>query len=402
MKRLGGNEKKYLDEVLEHEFRTTKNSFMTARFEQAFAERFGTPFAIAHVSGTAALHTAVAAAGVTAGDEVIAPPLTMASTSLAAVYQQAVPVFADVDPHTLTLDAASVEARITPRTKAIVAVSLYGLPPDMDALMAVANKHGLLVIEDNAQCFLGSCRGRLAGTMGHLSCFSFQASKHMSAGEGGMVVTSDEALGDAVRQLSILGYDIVNAKQGRITKDFLQHPSFARHTILGFKYRMPDLCAAVCLAQLERLDELVERRRKNAACLLKALEGCSWLTPQAVPEGFRHAYYCLALRLRLDQVDFTWADFRRVFLEKGGDPFYAAWRMTFDEPLWDTGDPLLAHVLAHPLWAGDFRAAWAARCPHAKAAQAEIMQIKTNYFEDAETLAQAEILAETVRFFNGR
>ncbi len=402
MKRLGGNEKKYLEEVLEHEFRTTKNSFMTARFEQAFAKRFGPRFAIAHVSGTAALHTTVAAAGVKAGDEVIAPPLTMASTSLAAVYQLAVPVFADVDPDTLTLDAASVEARITERTKAIVAVSLYGLPADMDAINAVAAKHELMVIEDNAQCFLGSCRGKLAGTMGHLACFSFQASKHMTAGEGGMVLTDDETLGDAVRQLSILGYDIVNAKQGRITKDFLQHPSFARHTILGFKYRMSDLCAAVALAQLERLDELVERRRRNAGFFLKALEGCSWLTPQAVPDGFLHTYYCLAARLRLDQVDFGWSDFRKVFLEKGGDPFYAAWRMTYNEPLWDTDDPLLAHVLAHPMWAGDFRAAWAARCPSAEAAQPQIMQFKTNYFEDAEAQAQAEILAETVRFFNGR
>jgi perosamine synthetase len=402
MKRLGGNEKQYLEEVLEHEFRTTKNSFMTARFEQAFAARFDRPFGIAHVSGTAALHTAVAAAGVTAGDEVIAPPLTMASTSLAAVYQQAVPIFADVDPHTLTLDPASVEARITERTKAIVAVSLYGLPPDMDALMAVADRHGLMVIEDNAQCFLGSCRGRLAGTLGHLACFSFQASKHMTAGEGGMVVTGDERLADAVRQLSILGYDIVNAKQGRITKDFLQSPAFARHAILGFKYRMPDLCAAVLLGQLERLEELVERRRRNAGFMLQALEGCSWLSPQTVPDGFGHAYYCLTARLRLDQVDFTWADFRREFLARGGDPFYAAWRMTFDEPLWDSGDPLLAHVLAHPLWAGDFRAAWAARCPNAKAAQAEIIQFKTNYFEDAEAQAQAEVLAETVRFFNER
>lgn len=402
MRRLAGNEKKYLDEVLEHEFRTTKNSFMTARFEQAFAARFGTGFAIAHVSGTAALHTAVAAAGVCAGDEVIVPPLTMASTSLAAVYQQAVPVFADVNPETLTLDAASVEERITPRTKAIVPVSLYGLPPDMDALLGVAEKHRLLVIEDNAQCFLGSCRGRLAGSMGHLACFSFQASKHMSAGEGGMVVTSDEALGDAVRQLSILGYDIVSAKQGLITKDFLQNPAFARHAILGFKYRMPDLCAAVALAQLERLDELVERRRRNAGYFLKALEGCAWLTPQPEPDGFRHAYYCLAARLRTDLVDFGWADFRRVFLEKGGDPFYAAWRLTYHEPLWDTGDPLLAHVLAHPLWAGDHRAAWAERCPNAEAAQPQIVQFKTNYFEDAEVEAQADILAETVRAFNGR
>ncbi len=402
MKRLGGNEKKYLDEVLEHEFRTTKNSFMTGRFEQAFARRFGAPYAIAHVSGTAALHTAMAAAGVGQGDEVIAPPLTMASTSMTAVYQQAVPVFADVDPDTLTLDPASVEARITGRTKAIVAVALYGLPPDMDALMAVARKHGIMVIEDNAQCFLGQCRGRLAGTMGHMACFSFQASKHMTAGEGGLVLTADERLGDAVRQLSILGYDIVSAKQGLITKEFLQNPAFARHAILGFKYRMPDLCAAVCLAQLERLEELVERRRRNAGLLLKALEGCSWLTPQRTPEGFVHAYYALAARLRTELVDFTWADFRREFLAKGGDPFYAAWRMTFDEPLWDTGDPLLSHVLAHPLWAGDFRAAWAARCPNAKAAQGQIVQFKTNFFEDAEAEAQAEALAETVRLFNGR
>src|SRR5204862_479167 len=145
-------------------------------------------------NGTASMHAALAAAGIGPGDEVIVPPLTMASTAMCVLHAGAIPVFADVHPDTWTLDTRSVAERVTPRTKGIIPVGLYGLPADMDPLMHIAQKHKLFVVEDDAECFLGEYHGRVAGSMGHASSFSFQSSKHMTCGEGGMITTNDEDL----------------------------------------------------------------------------------------------------------------------------------------------------------------------------------------------------------------
>jgi perosamine synthetase len=146
---------------------------------------------------------------------VIVPPLTMSSTSFAVLQAQARPVFADVDPETFLLDPKSVREKITSRTKAIMPVSLYGLSPDMDSLMAIAREHNLVVIEDDAQCFLGTYKNRLVGTLGHMASFSFQNSKHMTCGEGGMVITSNPKYAEELRRFSSLGYCLVSAGPGK-------------------------------------------------------------------------------------------------------------------------------------------------------------------------------------------
>lgn len=401
MNRIGEAEFRYLDEVMRGEFRASAMSNMTGRFEEAFAERFGARFAISHVNGTATMHSALAAAGVGPGDEVIVPPLTMASTSLVVLHQNATPVFADIDPTTLTIDPASIEARITSRTKAIIPVSLYGLAPDFDPIMALAEQHGLTVIEDDAECYLGQYKGRTVGTIGHMASFSLQASKHITAGEGGVVLTDDEGLADRVRGFSVLGYDVVRAKQGKITKDVLQSPDYARHTGFGFKYKMPDLCAAVALGQLERLDALVAARQEAARAWDAALAGCGWLAPQAVPADRVHAYYTYAVRLSLGQVDFGWHDFRRKLMELGGDGIYAAWRLTYNEPLWGCCDHRVRAVVAEDKFELDFPGYWRTRCPEAERAQPEIMQFKTNLLDPARRQRQAEILAATIAHFEG-
>ena len=146
----------------------------------------------------------------------IVPPLTMASTSLAVLHQRAVPVFADIDPDTFLIDPESIRDRITPRTRAIITVALYGLSPDMDPIMELAQEHGIAVIEDDAQCFLGRYKGRIAGSIGDLASFSFQNSKHITCGEGGMVTTNNHEYADRVARFASLGYGLVSRRGGEV------------------------------------------------------------------------------------------------------------------------------------------------------------------------------------------
>ncbi|MCB0344574.1 MAG: DegT/DnrJ/EryC1/StrS family aminotransferase [Bdellovibrionales bacterium] len=401
MKRFSDAEYKYVKEVLDGEFRASNMSKMIARFESAFAEKFGTAYAISHNSGTSTLHSAVAAVGASDGGEVIVPPLTMASTTLSVLYESAIPVFVDVDPNTFNLDPSKVEQAISPRTKAIMPVSVYGLSPDFDPIMQIAAKHNLKVIEDDAETYLGKYKGRLVGSIGHLSSFSLQGSKHITSGEGGVVLTNDEALADKVRQFAIVGYDIVRAKSGELTRSKVQSPDFIRHTSLGFKYKMSDICAAVALGQLERLDELVKMRQLCGKTFKAAVEGCDWIKPQLAGPDFEHSYYTFAARLDLSQVDFSWHDFRSKFIELGGDGFYAAWRLTYHEPMWKSQDFRIRNVVQHPRYSANFVETCRSSCPNAELIQPQIMQFKTNYYESSEVEQQAEVLQRTIKFFEG-
>ena len=391
MLRIGEKEKAYVMEVLEEQFRTSRSGRMTALLERRFAETFNSGYAISFVNGTATMHAALAAMGVGPGDEVIVPPLTMSSTSLAVLHAGATPVFADIDPHTWTVDPEAVRRCVTARTRAIIPVALYGLPPDMPAIMAIASEQGLGVIEDDAQCFLGSIDGRVAGSMAHASSFSFQSSKHMTSGEGGMVTTSDAGLAERIRRFANLGYGAVAAQAGgsKIPREAIQSPAYDRHLSIGWNYRMPDLCAAVALAQLERLEELVEQRRAAADILRQAAAECRWLVPQHVPNGYRHAYWCFTVRLDHGG-RFTWHDFRTRFLEFGGDPFYAAWKLTYLEPAFHrkTLTPQQTCTYCEGL------------CPVAESLQPALIQFKTNYFDLDRARAQGEALRRTTAYFD--
>ncbi len=385
--RISSRAYQYVCEVLRSEFFGSRSAGMMGRLERAFAERFGVGYAISFVNGTATLHAALAAAGVGPGDEVIVPPLTMASTAFAALHAGAVPVFADIDPRTWTLDPASVAERITERTKAIIPVAIYGLSPDMDPIMDLAREHDLFVLEDDAQCFLGTYKGRLVGTLGHAASFSFQSSKHMTSGEGGMVITDDPELADKVRRFGSLGYAAVGAGQGKISKDDIQDPSYARHVEVGWNYRISELAAAVALEQTERLDELVAWRVEMARLYQQAVDGVDWLVPQYVPDGYGHAYWTYVLKLNRD--DITWHDFRRVYLDLGGEPFYGAWRLNYLEPAFQ-GRKFAAYQ-----WQ-EFEPGL---CPVAEEVQPRLIQLPTNYFDRATMERQAEILARTIAHF---
>lgn len=402
MMRISEKERAYVSEVLDSQFRTSAGGMMTKRLEEKFAELFRVKYAISHNNGTATMHSALAAIGVGPGDEVIVPPLTMASTAFAVLHANAVPVFADIDPNTFTIDPVDIRRRITPRTRAIIPVALYGLAPDMDTIMETANRHNLTVIEDDAESFLGYYKGRVVGSIGHMASFSFQSSKHMTSGEGGMLITDSEELANKVRCFSNLGYAAVSGGpgKGKITKDTIQDPKYERHISIGWNYRLSELCAAVALAQVERLEELVEQRIKVAQLYSEAIQGCDWLVPQAVPDGYRHSYWTYVLKLE-NEGEFSWYDFRKKYMELGGDGIYAAWQLTYLEPVFRRQRFYAKGCPTHcPLYDGH-REYKPGLCPIAESIQPKLLQFKTNYMDMSIAECKADALAKTIAHFRG-
>lgn len=246
---LNGNERTYLNECLDTGWISSEGPFVT-RFETAFAERMGRAYGVAVCNGSVALDAAVAALGIGAGDEVILPTFTIISCAAAIVRAGAVPMVVDSDPLTWNMDVGQIEAKITARTKAIMVVHIYGLPVDLEPVLALASKYGLAVIEDAAEAHGQTYRGRPCGSFGAVSTFSFYPNKHVTTGEGGMILTDDEGLAERCRALRNLCFQ----PQQRFV-----------HAELGWNFRMTNLQAALGVAQLERLDEFVERKRRMGA-----------------------------------------------------------------------------------------------------------------------------------------
>ena len=387
MERISQLEKQYVMDALDNAFATSLNSIYNTRLEREFAEFFHAKYAIGHCNGTATLHVALLAVGVQPGDEVIVPALTMSSTSIPVVLCGAIPVFADSDPDTFEISADSIEKVITPKTKAIITVSLYGLAPDYDRILPLCRKHGLALIEDNAECFLGTYKGRLVGEFGDFASFSFQASKHLTCGEGGMLVTDNEELADKARRLNCLGYAGVSAKKGKITRNDIQDPNYSRHVSFGYNYRMSELQAACACAQLERAGELVEQRVKVAALFDEALQGQTLLRRQAVPEDCTNSWWTYCLVLDTDNPDVDWYRFRDLFQKNGGDGYYAAWKLSYNEPAYQD-------ILQHQ--PGVWQRFDKDLCPNAEYLQKRLIQLKTNYWDLDEARRQAEILRKTI------
>lgn len=394
-KRIFGNEKKYLKEVLKSDFRSSKGAQMMRRLEESFAKRFGVEFAISFVNGTTTMHAALEAYGIGVGDEVIVPPLTMAATTFCVLQCGATPVFADVDEKTFQICPKSIKKNITPKTKAIITVGLFGLSPDMDPIMNLAKKNNLFVIEDNAECFLGYYKGKLAGTIGHCASFSFQSSKHLTSGEGGIIITDDSALANRIRKVQSLGYAGVSANKGKITKLDIQDPNYDRHEIMGWNYRMPELCCAVALAQVENIDQLVSHRQKVASIFQEKVEGFEdWFMPQHVPDNCINSYWTWVCRLNTEKVD--WHKFRDKFVELGGDGIYAAWKLTYMEPMFKKLDLLGRDKFISEKNLLLYKSS---SCPIAEKIQSELLCFKTNYWNINDAYAQADILSKTLKYF---
>ncbi len=248
-------------------------------FEQEFAAYCGASFGIGVNTGTSALHLALLAAGVGAGDEVITVPFTFVATVAAIRYTGATPVFVDIDPQTYTLDPAALEAAITPRTKVILPVHLYGQPADMGPILTLARRHGLVVIEDAAQAHGAEYRGQRVGSLGDLACFSFYPGKNLGAcGEAGIVVTDNPEYTRTLRML----------------RDWGAERKY-HHVLLGFNYRMEGLQGAVLRVKLRHLEAWTEARRTAAAHYNQLFAGSGVLAPEAM-DWARHVYHIYAIR----------------------------------------------------------------------------------------------------------
>lgn len=278
---LGGNEKKYVNECLDEGWVSSNGKFI-ARFEEDFARFCGVKHALSCCNGTVALHLALLALGIGPGDEVIVPTVTFVATANAVHYVGATPVFADSERTTWNLDPAEVERKITPRTRAIIPVHLYGLPCEMDALEAIARKHGIHLIEDAAESHGGEYRGRRTGSLGTVSTFSFYGNKNLTTGEGGMCLTDDDALAAKIRLLKGQGMD----PQRRYW--------FA---VIGYNYRMTNLAAALGVAQLERADWLLARRREVFGWYRERLASNSAVELQPELSHTRHACWMFTVLL---------------------------------------------------------------------------------------------------------
>lgn len=245
-------------------------------FEDRFAEYLGVKYAVAVNSGTAALHIALAVLETGRGDEVIVPPLTFFSTIAAVLHQCAVPVFADIHPESYCLDPEDVENRITPRTKAIIPVHLYGNSAEMDKIRDVADKHGLRVIEDAAQAHGTEYKGQRVGSLGDIGCFSFFATKHMTTGEGGILVTNNEDWANLARMIRSHGMSDRN-----------------HHDYLGYNYRMNEMAAAIGIVQLGKLDTFNKERIENTLFLINELDkrNIPWLRTPALKEHIKHTFF---------------------------------------------------------------------------------------------------------------
>jgi perosamine synthetase len=277
-------------EVLRGDWLTTGPT--VDRFEAAFAGYTGAAHAAAVSNGTAALHLAMLAAGIGPGDEVIVPALTFAASANCVRYVGGTVVFADVREDTLTVDPAHVASLVTPRTKAIVAVDYAGLPCDLDDLLELCERHGLVLVEDACHALGAEYHGRKVGSIAHLSTFSFHPVKHLTTGEGGMVSTNDPALAARVRRLRNHGIGSDHRQREREKTwryDMLE---------LGFNYRLPDVLCALGLSQLKKLPVWLERRRALAARYTSLLTEVPQLCLPVEPADRRHAFHLYAVRVR--------------------------------------------------------------------------------------------------------
>ena len=274
---FGQEEMEFLRQVIESGTLTCTKGIQVKAFEKEFAARYGMPYCRAITSGTAAIHTAVAAIDPEPGDEIITSPVTDMGAITPILYQQAIPVFADVDPITLNVTAESVKQRITARTRAVIVTHLFGTPADMDGIMKVCGERGVKVIEDCAQAYLTMYNGRLLGTIGDIGCFSMQQGKHMSTGEGGMVIGSNPALNRRMTLFSDKAWGYGDPKPD--------------HYFLALNYRMTELQGAVARAQLQKVDSVVQRRQSTADRMTALCTGLPGIGLPVPAPGSTHVYW---------------------------------------------------------------------------------------------------------------
>ena len=384
--RFQTNETKYITEVLSNGFGASETGTFTERLENAFAGKHNQKYGIGCNSGTSTLHAALEAFGVGEGDEVIIPSLTVAMCGYAITHANATPVYADVCKDTFLIDPEDIKKKITRKTKAIMVVHLYGLMCDMEAIEKIAKDHNLYILEDCAQCFLAhDHRGKIAGTVGDVGSWSFENSKHLSCGDGGIVTTDNPILAEFMRQYAGVGFKNITASSGkvRISRDKFQNPDWKRHNILAYNYRLPEICAAVALSQVEKIDWLCDLRSQMGLGYLSVIKklNLDLLIPQLTPKGYTNSYYTFACKFNGEKYGITWQEFRKKYIEFGGDGIYAAWQLVYNEPCFKNN-----------------KIGWG-RTPTAEKLQRNIMQFTCNQSNKQEMLSQMNCLQKTLEYY---
>ena len=350
------------------------------KLEGLFSKKFKVKYSIACNSGTSGLHSALAALDLKKGDEVIVPGLTVVMDAYAALHLNATPVFADVDEDTFLITAKTIKPKITKKTKAIIVVSLQGLPVDIDPILKIAKKKNIYVIEDNAQDMLGSYKKRISGCSADIGVWSFENKKHLSgATEGGMISTNNKHLAKKIRKFSGIGYKNMTATGGRtsLAISTVQDPDYERFDTVGLNYRMPQIVAAVCYAQLKSVNKIVKRRTKVAEFFGQAIKDSKILIKQYIPKNTKHTHYTFAAKL-VDNRKVKWKQLYNIYKSKTGDGFYGACVCPHLEP----------SIKSHLNKVGCKKCSWKKnKCfctkigylPIAEKIQKQIIQFKTNY-----------------------
>lgn len=277
---IGEKELEYVTDCIKTNWISSKGKYVK-EFENNFAKYCNFKYGVATTNGTTALHLALACLGISKGDEVIIPSFTMIATAFAIVYCGAKPVLVDAKTDTWNMDIKKIEGKITDKTKVIMPVHIYGHPCDMDPIMELAKKYNLYVVEDAAEVHGAKYKGKKAGGIGNIGCFSFYANKIITCGEGGMIVTNDEKIAEKAKSLKNLSFP----KGKRIYK----------HHDVGYNYRMTNIQAAIGLAQLEKIDELIERRRNNAHLYNELLKGIEGITLPVEKEWVKNVYWMYSI-----------------------------------------------------------------------------------------------------------
>ena len=369
-----------LDSVL-NVLDSNNNTDYNKKLEDLFCKTFKVKYAISCNSGTSGLHSALAALNLKKDDEVIVPGLTVVMDAYAALHLGATPIFADVDEETYLITAKTIKKKITKKTKAIIVVSLEGLPVDIDPIMKIAKEKNIFVVEDNAQDMLGKYKGRISGTTGDISVWSFENKKHLSgATEGGIISTNNKVLAERIRKFAGIGYKNMTASGGRtsLSISMVQDPNYERFDTVGLNYRMPQIVAAVCYSQLSSARKIVQRRIKVANYFSQAIKKSKILIEQKKPKNTKHSHYTFSARLISSKKN-KWKDIYNIYKSKTGHGFYGACVCPHLEPA----------IINHMKKVGCYncKKTLSKKCyctkkgflPVAEKIQKQIMQFKTNY-----------------------
>jgi len=394
--RFQGNEIFYLKKILSRGLRPKKEKNFNLLLEKKWSKLHKTKYSITVNSCTSALHIALLSLSLKKGDEVLVPSLTPAMCAYAIIYSGLTPVFVDSDKNTFLMDPEDLQKKITSKTKAIILVHMYSGICDGYIFKKIAKKHKLLIIEDCAEALGAKDKNNnIVGSIGDISCWSFQYAKHITCGDGGIISTRNKKLAENIRKFSNLGFKFLKADADKIkvSKNILQNPKTKRFDLVGYNYRMNEFSAAIVLAQLERLNLFLKLRRYVGLGLLKLINKSGFLVAQEIDKRSYSTFYTLAVYITNQSI--SWKKFREVFISYGGDSIYAASQILQCEP----------SIQKYGL--GKCYNSCSKNCiknchgtPVAKNLQKKILNFCTNQGSIIEAKKQIEALRKTIKYFD--